>query len=252
MKKKNEVAVRTEETKAVAPLTPNEMILAAVNGKADLDKVKQLMEMQRDFESNEARKAYYRAMAEFKANAPRIEKDKQVAFNTSAGKTSYKHASLANVVDKITPVLSQFGLSASWRTKQNGKIVVACRITHVLGHSEETELAADADTTGSKNPIQAIGSAVTYLQRYTLLTMLGLAAEEVQPDDDGRAAFAPETIDEKQISELTDMVNDLKGDSIANMKQFKTTMKITELSEILKPNFQKAVSLLVARKKAIG
>ena len=249
--KKAKAVVVVRETKQVAPLTPNEMILAAVNGKANLDKVKQLMELQERYEANEAKKAYYRAMAEFKANAPHIEKNKKVSFDTTKGTTSYKHATLANIVDKITPELSKYGLSASWRTKQNGKIVVACRITHVLGYNEEIELAADADTSGSKNPIQAIGSAVTYLQRYTLLAVLGLAAED-QDDDAIGAVAAPETIDEKQISQLTDMVNDLKGDSVANMKQFKATMKIAELSEILKPNFQKAVSLLVARKKAIG
>ena len=41
------------------------------------------------------------------------------------------------------------------------------------------------DNSGSKNSIQAIGSTTTYLQRYTLFSILGLAAGE---DDDGSAA----------------------------------------------------------------
>jgi hypothetical protein len=39
---------------------------------------------------------------------------------------------------------------------------------------------------GSKNAIQAIGSAVTYLQRYTLLSATGLAAKN--GDNDGADA----------------------------------------------------------------
>jgi hypothetical protein len=54
-----------------------------------------------------------------------------------------------------------------------------------MGHSERTTLSATADTSGSKNSIQAIGSTVTYLQRYTLLAAVGLAAGG---DDDGQAA----------------------------------------------------------------
>ena len=42
-----------------------------------------------------------------------------------------------------------------------------------------------ADQSGSKNGFQAIGSAVTYLQRYTLKAALGLSAEV---DDDAQSA----------------------------------------------------------------
>jgi hypothetical protein len=55
-----------------------------------------------------------------------------------------------------------------------------------MGHSEETTLRAIPDTSGSKNSIQAIGSTVTYLQRYTLLAAVGMAAAGM--DNDGRAA----------------------------------------------------------------
>jgi hypothetical protein len=47
-------------------------------------------------------------------------------------------------------------------------------------------LTSGPDTSGSKNPIQALGSAVSYLQRYTLLSLAGLATED--QDDDGATA----------------------------------------------------------------
>ena len=62
---------------------------------------------------------------------------------------------------------------------------VTCRITHRDGHYEETSLFGPVDGSGNKNPIQAIGSAVTYLQRYTLKAAVGIAASQ---DDDAQEA----------------------------------------------------------------
>jgi hypothetical protein len=45
-------------------------------------------------------------------------------------------------------------------------------------------MSAAADTTGSKNPIQARGSAIEYLKRYTLIGSLGLSTAD--SDIDGR------------------------------------------------------------------
>ena len=154
--------------------SPAEMIQAAVASGADLEKLEKLLTLQERWDANEAKKAYYHAMAQFKANPPQIFKDKTVSFS----QTRYKHASLGNLVEKITARLSECGLSHSWRVKQNGVIEVTCRITHEKGYSEETSISSNADKSGAKNDIQAIASAITYLQRYTLLAMTGLAVED--------------------------------------------------------------------------
>src|SRR3990167_2499280 len=177
-KRRMKMPTKTEVAKVDQELTrtdsPAEMIRMAVAGGADLEKLSKLLDLQEKWEANEARKAYHRAMAEFKQNPPEIAKDKKVAY----GNTKYNHASLANVVKKITKELSKHGLSASWSTQQNGQIIVTCKITHVLGHSEETSLSAPADSSGSKNSIQAIGSTITYLERYAILALLGLATHD--------------------------------------------------------------------------
>jgi hypothetical protein len=223
--------------------SPAEMIRMAVTGGADLGKLEQLLNLQERWESNEARKAYHTAMAEFKANPPKIDKDKQVAY----GNTKYNHASLFNVTEKIGEALSKCGLSTSWSTKQNGAILVTCKITHIKGHSEETTLSAPSDTSGSKNAIQAIGSTITYLERYTLLALTGLATYD--QDDDGRAAGAPvEYIDEKQVSQILDYINDLG----AKLPKFLEYMKIAKLEEMLKADFPKAMTALQNAQKKRG
>ena len=170
--------------------SPAEMIRMAVGGKADLAQLKELLAIQKDWESNEARKAYHLAMAGFKANPPKITKDKKVSYQAGTSNIHYNHASLANVIDKISAELSKHGLSASWTTKQNGVILVTCKITHIKGHSEETTLSAPADNSGAKNAIQQIGSTITYLERYTLLALTGLATYDM--DDDARASVKPD------------------------------------------------------------
>lgn len=167
-------------------------------GGMDVSKLKELLDVQERWEAIEAKKAYTQAMAAFKENPPEILKDKKVHYETSKGSTDYKHATLHNVTSKINSELSKHGLTASWLTSQdNGFIKVTCKITHIMGHSEETCLSAPPDNTGSKNAIQAIASTVTYLERYTLLALTGLATAD--QDDDGAAASKPkETPKDKQ------------------------------------------------------
>ena len=186
-----------------SPLAAAERLLTA---GADLDKIEKMLELQERFERNEAKKSYTQAMANFKANPPTIYKDKKVGFDhkKGSGVTNYSHATLGNVTEKINSALAEHGLSAAWKTDQGQSgITVTCTITHKLGYSESTSLTAGADNTGKKNSIQAIGSTVTYLQRYTILALTGLATHD--QDDDGAAS------EQKPERSYHDRLADLKA-----------------------------------------
>jgi len=175
---KNEIQKNESPLMAAAALVQKD-------GNMDVGKLKELLEVQERWEANEAKKAYVQAMSAFKANPPDILKDKHVSHPTkTGGQKEYNHATLHNVTTTINSELSKYGLTASWVTSQdNGSVKVTCKITHIMGHSEETCLSAPPEVSGGKNPIQAIGSTVTYLQRYTLLALTGLATHD--QDDDG-------------------------------------------------------------------
>ena len=166
--------------------TPADLLQIAVSNGADIDKLEKLMELQMRWDANEAKKAYTRAMSQFRAGCPEIFRNKTVSFPGKGGQTSYTHADLAGAIGQIKSVLTECGLSHSWRTEnlQGGFIQVTCILTHVDGHSEQTSMVCQPDNTGSKNAIQAMGSAVTYLQRYTLFAILGLASAD--DDDTGK------------------------------------------------------------------
>ena len=200
----------------ITPLTPAALLEIAVSQGADLDKLEKLMDLQDRYEKNEARKAYVTAMAEFKKNPPEIIKDMKVSFDTAAGTTSYDHASLANVTSVIGTELSKYGLSGRWDVEQGDfGIKVTFILTHIAGHSEKVSMIAPADNSGKKNPIQAIASTTSYLERYTMLAGTGLAAKGM--DTDGKLPEAePEPINQEQIDEI----EELKAQGSASKTQF--------------------------------
>lgn len=166
-------------------VTPMQLLQIATAKGADLAQLEKLMELQERWEANEARKAFVSAMTSFKANPPNIDKNKQVRFETSKGITEYRHATLDHVCDAVGDALSKVDITHHWETEQaeGGMVRVTCVLTHKMGHAQRTTLSAGLDQSGGKNNIQALGSVVSYLQRYTLKAAVGLA--ESNADDDG-------------------------------------------------------------------
>ena len=228
---------------------PNAVIMMAMQKGYDPAFIEKMMDLSERNEKNIARKAYHEAMAAFKANPPEIGKDKKVSFDVGNRTTSYNHASLANVTGKINRALSEHGLSAGWTTIQNEKgITVTCTITHKFGHGESTTLTAAPDTSGSKNAIQAIGSTVSYLERYTILALTGLATHDM--DDDGKSSedIGPSLFEQWEIKcrEVMEAAN-----SIEDMIQFWPDNS-AQIKKELKPAGAAMIhAMVVARKKEL-
>lgn len=222
-----------------ATITPMMLIERASASDTSIEKMEQLFTLQLRWEENEARKAYNQAMSNFRSACPTIDRTRK-GHNT-------KFAGLAESIETIKPFLAENGLSHQWKTKQDGSAVsVECTVTHILGHSESTSLSAAPDTSGSKNSIQAIGSTVSYLQRYTLFSILGLSSREM--DDDGRAASGAnvETISEDQAHSLESLITEVK----ANTAGFCTYYKIAEVSELPASKYNAAVAMLEKKRGA--
>jgi hypothetical protein len=167
-------------------IVPMDLMQRAVTSGADVVVLEKLMGLQERYEANKARKAFDDAIAAFKAEVPQIGKDRLVDFTTNKGRTRYRYEDLSTIAEAVDKPLSKVGLSYRWRTVSTSptSVTVTCIVSHRDGYSEENSLSAGPDPTGNKNSIQALGSAVTYLQRYTLKAALGLTASE---DDDGQS-----------------------------------------------------------------
>jgi hypothetical protein len=183
--KGNGLTVRHSEQLTTAP-TPMDLLRIATEQGANVDTLAKLLDLQERWEANQARKLFNEALAKFKQNPPQITKNKHVKF----GNTEYDHATLDQVSDVIGAALSAVGLRHRWEPQQTGNAISVTCVLEGFGHEERTTLAGPADSSGSKNPIQAIASAVTYLQRYTLLAAVGMAAKG--QDDDGTGSGMPD------------------------------------------------------------
>ena len=172
----NNNLVTKEQSTAVATTSPMQLIEVAINSGADIDKLERLMSLQERWEDNNAKKAFFAAMSKFNAECPTIVKRKK-AHNSL-------YAPLGDIHAQIKDTLVSCGLSFRFEQDHSIGITVSCLVSHSSGHTEQATMTAPADTSGSKSPIQAIASTVTYLQRYTLCSALGITTAD--EDMDGR------------------------------------------------------------------
>jgi hypothetical protein len=161
--------------------------LISPGSEIDLDRLERFMGMQKEWQAAEAHRLFLEAMAEFRAHAPKLEKNCVVDFTTAKGRTSYKHADLEEVSIPIGNVMGPLGLSFRWVPEQkNSRVYVTTILEHKAGHRETLTLDGPIDDSGNKNAIQGVGSTITYLSRYGLLAISGMAVKG--EDNDGRGS----------------------------------------------------------------
>jgi hypothetical protein len=179
----NAVAERVEPRKRLANVTPMQMLAIAVDRGDDLERIKQLRELYKEWKADEAKSAYVEAFANFKRNMPDVVKD---MLNKQYGSD---YSSLANLVNTTNRHLGEYGLNATWDpvVKDN---VVTCTVimTHIDGHEQRVTLCGPPDTSGQKNPLQQIKSTLTYLEGATFQAITGVVARSACKDDDGNGA----------------------------------------------------------------
>lgn len=168
----------------------------AMDPNADLAKLERMLEMRDRHEAREAEKAFAAAFASASAEFPTIPL-------RGDGHNKMKYATLKDITSLTRPVLSKHGLALTFQIETRDKVVVTAQLMHRQGHSTKTSITLPADTSGSKNAVQAIGSTQTYGQRYTAQAILGLSLGD-DTEDDGRGASASNTITSDQYIALRD------------------------------------------------
>lgn len=104
----------------------------------------------------------------------------------SGSSYQFAYATLDGILSVVRGPLSSHGLAviqavATESVEGQGVLVtVTTRLLHASGQWLESDMLAI-----SPGEIQAIGSTITYLRRYSLVSLLAIAAEE---DDDGNVA----------------------------------------------------------------
>lgn len=182
--------------------TPSDLIAQAIEKGLDVQALEKLMDLQERWDANQAKKLFFEAFTAFQSEPIDIRKTKAVEFNQ---KVQYHYAPLADITRQIAKPLKENELSYRWEIQDNDKeIKVTCLVSHIAGHTERTTMTATPDTSGSKNAIQARGSAIEYLKRYTLIGALGISTAD--SDIDGRL---PELDVDKLHKQYMDLFNQI-------------------------------------------
>jgi ERF superfamily len=167
----------------------------------------------------------------------------------------YKYADLATIWEAIRGQMGANDLTITQVFEIEGELVtLRTMLIHTSGQWISSCICMDI-----RQKIQDVGKAITYLRRYSLSAILGITAEE---DDDGKSANdlgappakpkppvpvkKPEEgkkapmprIDGKQYETLLDYLDRI--DEPTYLPKFLAHMKVAEVAEILREDFQKA------------
>lgn len=225
-------------------LTPAQMLAIAVQRGDGIDRLQQLMDLRQRWEADEARKAFNAAFAAFKSEAIKLVKNVTVKDGPLKGT---RYADLATVVEAVTPRLSAHGLSISWKTTKDERdwMEITCILRHVDGHTETESMAGGPDNGPGRNTIQARASTRTYLEKYTALAILGLAAKG--QDDDGAGSEAPGPyITPAQVQQLEAEVAKLGADRAGFLRH----IRCESFAEVHASNFYAVLKVLREKKGA--
>jgi hypothetical protein len=154
---------------------------------ADLERLDRVAVIYERAQAREAEQAFARALIQMQRRLPVLDELGEVTDESGAVKSTY--ASWEDTVETIRPILFRHGFALSFKPglSPRGEPVVVGVLRHEAGHKEEAELVLPADASGGKNPVQAVGSSLSYGQRYVTKLLLNLASRKLD-DDDGQMA----------------------------------------------------------------
>jgi hypothetical protein len=212
---------------------------AARDPNIDMDKMERLLQMHERLVQRQAKAAYADALARLQPTLPII--GERGAIKNNSGAVQSRYALWEDIVGVVTPLLAAQGFALSFRIgNKDQRIQVTGVLTHREGHSEDTTIDLPADTSGSKNAVQAVASSVSYGKRYTAGALLNLRSGEV--DNDGASPEA--TLSEEQVANLKALLTEVG----ANEANFLRYLKVKSLSEIYARNYDFCVKDIEARR----
>ena len=153
-----------------------------------------------------------------------------------------RYADLAEVLNTVRPTFAKHGLSVIQSTEFDGSLV---SVTTTLAHAEGGYVSSKASCVPSKTDAQGVGSATTYLRRYSLASCAGISQE----DDDGNSSAhngkPVARISEKQEASLNEWIETTGADKAKVLGAY----KVKTISEMTEAQANDAIARLKARAK---
>lgn len=159
-------------------------------GQIDVGVIERLCALQERVQAQAAKADFIRAMADFQAECPVIEKRKPAKDRN--GKTMYFFAPMDDIVRQVGGLIAKhgFGYGFDQKVTDDGKgMAVTCKVTHIGGHSESASFFSPFGAgTPMMSEMQKHGSASTFAKRYAFCAAFGISTGDEDTDgakDDG-------------------------------------------------------------------
>lgn len=139
---------------------------------------------------------FVRSLTPFEALVKAISECENVTASRINPHFKSRYFGLADLLAEIKPVLGRYGLAAFQVPCSNAdRVWISTSIIHISGHIFNCgELGVNAAGLNQQN----IGSVFTYLKRYALSTVVGVASE--LEDDDGHQASKPSNLPTQTVT----------------------------------------------------
>lgn len=213
---------------------------AVTNPAVDPAKMEALLRIQRDLESDAARREFNAAMLSAQRQIPAVEKNGVIDMG-SKGKMAF--AKLEDVMHVLRPIMESHGFSVDFDAQSGveGRTIVSATLMHAGGHSKTVSIPLPLDTGAGRNNLQAMGSTLSYGRRYLLEMLFNIVRKGV--DDDGKAGGT-----EYVNAEERDKIDELLKETNADRERFLLTMGVESVALIPAGAYKVALNLLSAKR----
>lgn len=141
---------------------------------------------------------------------------------------NYKYANIATLHEPLYQLLPKHGLAFyTYVSSEANGLIFYARLLHTSGQYAESRI--EIERVATLNKMQDLGSALTYLRRYTLSAMTGAVTDEDVKNDNDAATLMPkkEKLNAPKQKPNEDRITDAQLDLLAKL--------IKDLPEISNP-----------------
>lgn len=223
---------------------------AASDPNCDVDKMRQLLDMQERVMKHQAEIAFNSSLSSAQ------EKMRPISADAQNPQTKSKYASYAQLDKALRPIYIENGFAISFNTGEGGPadyVRVLCQVSHSQGHSRNYRVDMPADGKGAKGgdvmtKTHAIGAGLSYGMRYLLKMIFNVAIGD--DDVDGNDPVDP--VSEQQALDIDTLIKDTKSDLAKFLRYLshRTGSQINTIGEIPASQYQNAMAALEKKRES--
>jgi hypothetical protein len=214
-------------------ISPENLISQAISQNVPVETMEKLLAMRTQLKAERAKEEFISSMAKFQSECPVIEKKKKIYEKGQENlpepqrKVRYKYAPLDSIIEQTKDYISSNGFSYSFdeeKDEKNTKII--CKVTHIMGHAEQTAFQIPIGTEQYMSDVQKHGARMTFGKRYAFCNAFGILTGD--EDTDGQVDGTGENNESKEApksSKFTEMLGKLEKVKVDQLDLFLEKIK---------------------------